>query len=445
MFSSSLPERASLEYLRKLAKERLTDLRRVDAGAKLAAALLAVAREHGFASWRALKAEVERRRAGRVVQFFAACAAGEADAVRAALDAEPDLVRTADPERSHGGWTALHTAAERRQAHIAALLLERGANANAREAGDNTTPLHWAAAKGDLEIARFLLAADADVGGEGDAHELGVIGWATYFSDAASDPREMADLLLAHGARHHLFSALSLGDPDLVRALVEEAPDALERRMSRFEEGRSPLHFVIARERLDLLDMLLELGADVETKDAHGRAPLAAAMLKGDVEAARRLSAAGAIASQVATDSQSTPRMKALAGATKKIVPMISVASIEASLDWYGSIGFSELGRHGEGGSANWAMLAFGAAELMLSVGAAGEARTTSLWFYTDRIGELYDALKARQLAAAQAAIAGVSASAPVPFEEDLYEPFYGGRQFSIRDPDGNVIVFLSP
>ena len=59
--SRKLPDRASLEYLKKLAKDRLQELRRSDPRAKLATALLAVAREHGFSSWRALKAEIERR------------------------------------------------------------------------------------------------------------------------------------------------------------------------------------------------------------------------------------------------------------------------------------------------------------------------------------------------------------------------------------------------
>ena len=61
MPSSGLPEHPSLEYLKKLAKERLEELRRADPAARLAAAQLAVAREHGFQSWRALKAEVDRR------------------------------------------------------------------------------------------------------------------------------------------------------------------------------------------------------------------------------------------------------------------------------------------------------------------------------------------------------------------------------------------------
>lgn len=66
MSDSKLPERPSLEYLRKLAKNRLTELRRTDPDAKLATALLRVAREHGFPSWRALKAQLDSRRAKKV-------------------------------------------------------------------------------------------------------------------------------------------------------------------------------------------------------------------------------------------------------------------------------------------------------------------------------------------------------------------------------------------
>jgi hypothetical protein len=61
MSASKLPERPSLAYLRKLAKERLTQLRQSDPDAKLANALLQVARDHGFPSWRALKADLDLR------------------------------------------------------------------------------------------------------------------------------------------------------------------------------------------------------------------------------------------------------------------------------------------------------------------------------------------------------------------------------------------------
>ena len=56
----ALPARPSLEYLKKLAKERLALLRGDQPGAKLAAAQLLIAREHGFASWRAMHEHAER-------------------------------------------------------------------------------------------------------------------------------------------------------------------------------------------------------------------------------------------------------------------------------------------------------------------------------------------------------------------------------------------------
>src|SRR5262245_19615087 len=90
--SSQLPERASLEFLKKLAKDRLDKLRRTDPKAKLTDAQLAIAREHGFPSWRALKTEIERRQATSITRFFAACEHGHVAALRNLLADEPDLV-----------------------------------------------------------------------------------------------------------------------------------------------------------------------------------------------------------------------------------------------------------------------------------------------------------------------------------------------------------------
>src|SRR5262249_24294564 len=112
MSKAKLPERASLEYLKKLAKERLQELRRADPGAKLAAAQLDVARDHGFPSWRALKAEVDRRRPANSAPYFAACAKGDVEVLRGLLASDPSLARASNPEGDYPGWTGLHTAAQ---------------------------------------------------------------------------------------------------------------------------------------------------------------------------------------------------------------------------------------------------------------------------------------------------------------------------------------------
>src|SRR5262249_40023536 len=83
----TLPARPNLEHLKTEAKQRLKVLRAHDPGAKLATAQLAVARDYGFASWRRLKAHVDKlnvvppeRRA-----IFAAAHSGDVETVRRAL------------------------------------------------------------------------------------------------------------------------------------------------------------------------------------------------------------------------------------------------------------------------------------------------------------------------------------------------------------------------
>jgi len=450
MPSSKLPARASLEYLRKLAKDRLRDLRQADPQAKLAAALLAVARDHGFSSWRALKAEVEKRQTKAVDRFFAACAKGDVESLRGLLGNDPGLVRTNNPASQFHGWTGLHEAAKHGQTGAVRLLIEHGADPNAREAGDNTYALHWAAAQGNLEVVRALLDAGGDVHGLGDVHELDVIGWATVFhepGDIVSDEKpDVLSLLLERGARHHIFSAMSAGDLDLIRTLVEQNPGMLDRRMSRFEQGQTALHFAMSRKRYDILDLLIELGADLEAEDKKGQTALAVAMLRGDREAMSRLHAAGAKQPEPIEPASFHASMAKLAGSIKKAVPMIYVPDVAATLDWYAAIGFKEIARYEDDGLVNFGMVSFGKAEIMLNMHGKPGPHDMSLWFYTDKVDDLYRLLKSRQMAAAQAALAGQPGDHEgVEFVEDINDTFYDVREFGIRDLNGYVLYFEQP
>jgi ankyrin repeat protein/catechol 2,3-dioxygenase-like lactoylglutathione lyase family enzyme len=445
--SLNLPERASYEYLRKLAKERLTFLRTRHPDARLADAQLSVAREYGFPSWRALKAEMDLRRAPHVAEFVRACTAGDAATVRDLLQRQPGLAR----ERLPGGIMALHAAA--RHPEVVRLLIEHGADVNARDVGDNATPLHVAASNRVVESVRLLLDAGADVHGSGDVHKGDVIGWA-----AAEGNEAVIELLLARGARHHIFSAMALRDKDLVQRLVEDDPDCLLRRRSRFENEHTPVHAAFAapdgigvlsgRPDYAMLELLIELGADVDATDDKGRTPLAVAMLRGDDEAIRLLRAAGAkepeptaaAAAQTAEDVRAAV-MRA-AASVKKASPMFRVRDVRATVDWYRSIGFTVEDEYEDGGELTFAMLTFGSGEFTLSAGGNPGPRDVSLWFFTDRIQELYDVVKARQLRDATDA---TDAKSGIRFDEDLYTPFYGGRQFSIRDINGLSLIFWQP
>lgn len=139
---------------------------------------------------------LERR--GARLDIYSGAMAGRVEAVRTALENEPNLVNSF----SSDGWTPLHLAAffgcedcvrilldagaklnERsqnamqnmplhaaaagRHAGIARLLLERGAWVNARQHG-GWTALHSAAQAGDIQLAELLIAAGADVSARAD-------------------------------------------------------------------------------------------------------------------------------------------------------------------------------------------------------------------------------------------------------------------------------------
>ena len=85
----TLPARPSLEHLKNEAKQRLKSLRRQNPQARLAAVQLALAREYGFASWRQLKAHVDRSDPAQLERkrVFDAARAGDVETVRRAFAA----------------------------------------------------------------------------------------------------------------------------------------------------------------------------------------------------------------------------------------------------------------------------------------------------------------------------------------------------------------------
>jgi hypothetical protein len=393
----------------------------------------------------------DRAASDNLARFVVACAKGDVSALRDLLAADPALARASFPDAPHGGWTGLHEAAKRGYLDTVRLLLEHGADPNAREAGDHTYPLHWAAAHAHLDIVRALLDAGGDVHGIGDVHQLDVIGWATVYHAPGDDPRQMerprrdvVSLLVDRGARHHIFSAIAAGDRDVIRTLVLQDPGALDRRMSRFEHGQTPVHFAMYRRRYDIVDLLIELGTDLEAPDGSGQPALAVAMLRGDREAMRRLQAAGAKPPHILPAADFISAMATAAASVQKCVPMIFVPDVARALEWYVSIGFKEIARYGDDGETNFGMVSFGGAELMLNMHGTPAPHDVTLWFYTDQVDSLYQLLKARQLAAAQAVLAGAPDDRQsIDFEQDIEDMFYGARQFCIRDLNGYGLYFI--
>jgi len=120
---------------------------------------------------------------------------------------------------------------------------------------------------------------------------------------------------------------------------------------------------------------------------------------------------------------------------TQKIVPLIHVPNMRATIDWYASVGFKvvnegkEDGR--EDGEVVWALLSFGNSELMLDIGgkpSTAHRREVDLYIYLDDVDALARRLRDR-----------------VEVVVDMNETFYGMREFIIRDINGFWITFGQP
>ena len=113
------------------------------------------------------------------------------------------------------------------------------------------------------------------------------------------------------------------------------------------------------------------------------------------------------------------------------VVPMINVPDVGATVDWYTSIGFKLIRHYEEDGEINWAKLLFGNSELMVNAGgkpSTERRRDVDLYITTDNVDDLYRSLKGR-----------------VQVVEEIYNAFYGMREFIIRDINGFWVTFGQP
>src|SRR5262249_9377079 len=141
----------SVESLKKEAKARLKDLRARDprSTTTLRDVQHTIAQEYGCDGWATLVDRIDAARTGagaHVDPLFALMeAAGTGNLARAPeiLDAHPDVVNGFATFPGHDGRrTPLHFAVAHEP--IVKLLLERGADPNIRDDGDNAYPLHFA-------------------------------------------------------------------------------------------------------------------------------------------------------------------------------------------------------------------------------------------------------------------------------------------------------------
>ena len=327
---ATLPAHPSLDQLRHQAKDLLRAARSGDAAAAarlaavsdpptLSAAQLVVAREYGFPSWPALKAEVDARAAsldqlaaefcvasvrdwtGRAVRLLAqtpeiaghslatALMLGDAVRVRDEIARDPAAATRSDPRT---GWTPLHAVCASRWHFLepdrapglvatARLLLDAGADLNARIGASGRTAFNCATASasggvGHEALMRLLL----ERGAVPEDHDL-------YLTAFSGDDHRCLRLLLDHTpdvaatAVMALAAPVSTKDTEGVRLLLEAGADP-----NRYadDEGQ-PTSAVFAAVRADcpaeLIALLIDHGADPARPGPDGHTPQRLAAIRG--------------------------------------------------------------------------------------------------------------------------------------------------------------------
>lgn len=231
--TKTLPPNASLEWVRKRAKQQKKALLLKGQSVKLADVQFQIAKDYGFPSWRDLKEMFDQRDGlaersvdtGLADRFLRDVGEGKIADVEAAMKKNHQIVNQV---ANHPFW------------------------------GGRPQPLHLAVEGNRADMFQLLLSAGADVNGRNAEYDFWSPLMLAYFN--ARDT--MAESLLGHGAQFGLCEVLLAGDDDRLDALLEAHDTREEKR---------PAGSLIALARTPhAVNQLLELGYSPLDKDRWG-------------------------------------------------------------------------------------------------------------------------------------------------------------------------------
>ena len=283
--SRALPERPSLEQLRKQAKDLLRDARRGDESAlgrvatlgrdvhgariTLADAQLVIAREHGFPSWPKLVRHVESSRGGFVLRPL----------IRP-VELSPGRRWTlADgTEMSTDDVFAMFVASRDGDMAMVRRLVSRTPSLATVEY-NYTPPIHFAVREGHRDIAELLLRHGADPAYRSYPFQEALLTFAEDrgHEDTGALLRDALSRRFALGSgTTALIDAARRGDLAQVEAELARRPEAA--RTSN-ETGDTALHQAAQHGHLAVVETLVAAGARVDAQRGDGYRPVHSALM----------------------------------------------------------------------------------------------------------------------------------------------------------------------
>jgi ankyrin repeat protein len=227
------------------------------------------------------------------------------------------LAAGADPNiMSEDRETPLTLATAAKERNIVALLIEKGANVNVKSGPRDQTPLHIAASKGSVDIARLLLEHECDV------NAVDRTGF-TPVNQAAYDGNLSMVKLLIH--EYHadptgrgcdgtdiLHLAVLSGNSELVQHLLHLGCKPSISGVYQY----TVLHAAVGSAHVDMLKLLLQKFPDLDLRaiNTHGETPLHFAADVGSLEVVKYLLETDHSLATVSSSSAGLPLHSAVRG-----------------------------------------------------------------------------------------------------------------------------------
>ena len=257
--------------------------------------------------------------------LLSACAEGTFDTVKMLVRAGAK-VRATDDE----GVTCLHYAARRGHTEaVRYLVCLPEVDVNHRDA-DNNTALHFAVVNANTYAVQVLIDAGADINTQNNG------GRSPLHSACASRALDVVEMLVEAGAGVRaksddgdtcLILAAYFGHTETVRYLVGLPEVELNYRDT--ENNYTALQHAVEEGYTDVVQVLIDAGADVDTRGNLGRSPLLYVCASGELDVVKMLVRAGAGVRATDDEGDTCLILAAFFGHTETVRYLVGLPEVE--------------------------------------------------------------------------------------------------------------------